>query len=229
MIGTLGLAFLAGVLSVLSPCVLPLLPIVLGTAASEHRLGPIALAVGLALSFVTIGLFVATIGFAAGLDGDVFRAISAALLIAIGLVLLVPKLQAQFALAASPVGNWVDDRLGGFATGGLWGQFALGLLLGAVWSPCVGPTLGAASILAAKGENLGEVALTMFAFGLGAALPLDAARARVARGDDADAWAADGGRQRRQDAARRLAGRHRADGGDRSRQAAGDGSGRRFT
>jgi cytochrome c-type biogenesis protein len=172
MIATLGLAFLAGVLSVLSPCVLPLLPIVLGTAATEHRLGPIALAAGLALSFVTIGLFVATIGFAAGIDSGVFRAISAAILIAVGLVLLVPKLQAQFALAASPVGNWVDEQLGGFATTGLWGQFALGLLLGAVWSPCVGPALGAASILAAKGENLSEVALTMFVFGLGAALPL---------------------------------------------------------
>jgi len=145
---------------------------VLGTAASEHRLGPDALAVGLALSFVTIGLFVATVGFAAGIDTDVFRAISAVLLIGIGLVLLVPKLQAQFALAASPVGNWVDERMGGLATTGLWGQFALGLLLGAVWSPCVGPTLGAASILAAKGENLGQVALTMFVFGLGAALPL---------------------------------------------------------
>jgi cytochrome c biogenesis protein CcdA len=102
----------------------------------------------------------------------VFRAISAALLIAVGLVLLVPKLQAQFALAASPVGNWVDEQLGGFATSGLWGQFALGLLLGAVWSPCVGPTLGAASLLAAKGENLGQVALTMLVFGIGAALPL---------------------------------------------------------
>jgi cytochrome c-type biogenesis protein len=172
VIGTLGLAFLAGVLSVLSPCVLPLLPIVLGTAASEHKLGPIALAAGLALSFVTIGLFIATVGFAIGLDADVFRAISAMLLIAIGLVLLVPKLQAQFALVASPVGNWVDERLGGFGTGGFGGQFALGLMLGGVWSPCVGPTLGAASILAAKGENLGQVALTMFVFGLGAALPL---------------------------------------------------------
>src|SRR5581483_8200067 len=172
MIATLGLAFLAGILTVLSPCVLPLLPIVLGTAASEHRLGPIALAIGLALSFVAIGLFVATIGFAAGLDTDLFRTISAVLLIGIGLVLLLPKLQAEFALAASPVGNFVDERLGGFATNGLWGQFGLGLLLGAVWSPCVGPTLGAASLLAAKGENLGQVALTMFAFGIGAAIPL---------------------------------------------------------
>jgi len=172
MIGTLGLALVAGVLSILSPCVLPLLPIVLGTAQSEHRLGPVALAAGLAVSFTVIGLFVATIGFAIGLDTDVFRAISAFLLIAIGLVLLVPRLQAQFAVAASPVGAWVDDRFGGFTATSLWGQFGLGLLLGAVWAPCVGPTLGAASLLAAKGDNLGQVALTMLAFGIGAALPL---------------------------------------------------------
>ena len=58
------------------------------------------------------------------------------------------------------------------STGGLAGQFALGLLLGVVWSPCVGPTLGAASVLAAQGKDLGQVALTMIAFGIGAAAPL---------------------------------------------------------
>ena len=172
MIGTLGLSFLAGILSVLSPCVLPLLPIVLGTAQAEHRLGPVALAGGLAVSFTAIGLFVATIGFAIGLDTDVFRWIAAVLLITVGVVLLMPRLQAQVAVAAGPVGTWVDDRFGGFSATSLWGQFGLGLLLGAVWVPCVGPTLGAASILAAKGEDLGQVALTMLAFGIGAALPL---------------------------------------------------------
>lgn len=171
-LGTLGLAFLAGTLSVLSPCVLPLVPIVLGTAASEHRLGPLALAAGLAISFTTIGLFVATIGFAAGLATDLFRTVSAILLIGVGVLLLVPRLQEQFAVAAGPVSQWAGGTLDNFAATGLPGQFGLGLLLGAVWSPCVGPTLGAASLLAAKGENLGEVALTMLAFGIGAALPL---------------------------------------------------------
>ena len=170
--GALGLAFLAGVLTVLSPCVLPLLPIVLGAAASNHRLGPLALAGGLALSFTAIGLFVATIGFAAGLDTGFFRTVSAVLLIGVGLVLLVPRLQEQFALAAAPVSNWAGGYADNFTPGGLGGQFGLGLLLGAVWSPCVGPTLGAASVLAAKGENLPQVALTMLAFGVGAALPL---------------------------------------------------------
>jgi cytochrome c-type biogenesis protein len=55
---------------------------------------------------------------------------------------------------------------------GTSGQFWVGVLLGAVWSPCVGPTLGAASLLAAQGRDLGEVGIIMFAFGLGAALPL---------------------------------------------------------
>jgi cytochrome c biogenesis protein CcdA len=91
---------------------------------------------------------------------------------AIGLVLLVPSFQAQFALAAGPVSQWTEQRFGSLSGNGLAGQFGVGLLLGAVWSPCVGPTLGAASLLAAQGEDLGYVAITMLMFGLGAALPL---------------------------------------------------------
>ena len=165
-------AFFAGVLSTLSPCVLPLLPLVLGAAVSEHRLGPVALAAGVALSFVAIGLFVATIGFSIGLDAGIFRGVAALLLLAVGIVLMIPRLQAQLAVAGGPVSGWTDRRFSSFAATGLKGQFAVGLLLGAVWSPCVGPTLGAASVLAAHGENLGQVARVMIAFGVGAALPL---------------------------------------------------------
>src|SRR6185295_7806889 len=109
---------------------------VLGTAASAHRLGPVALAAGLAISFTAIGLFVATVGFAAGLDTGGCRTISASLLSGVGWVLLVPKLQEQFALAAAPVSNWAGSYADDFTPGGLAGQFGLGLLLGAVWSPC---------------------------------------------------------------------------------------------
>jgi cytochrome c biogenesis protein CcdA len=171
---TLALAFVAGVLSILSPCVLPILPIVLGAAASEHRLGPAALAAGLAVSFVVIGLFVATVGYSIGIDADLLRNVAAVLMIVMGVVLLVPRFQAQLALAAAPFANWSDRRFGGYAKSGLAGQLSLGFLVGAAWSPCVGPTLGAASILAAQGRDLGEVGATMLAFGLGAALPLAA-------------------------------------------------------
>ncbi len=166
------LALLAGLLSTLSPCVLPLVPIVVAVAVGEHRLGPAALAAGLALSFVAIGLFVATIGFSIGLDQEVFRSVAAVLLIAVGGALAVPGIALRLAAAAGPAGNWIAARADGLATRGLGGQFGAGLVLGAVWSPCVGPTLGAASVLAARSEKLAGVALTMFAFGIGAALPL---------------------------------------------------------
>jgi cytochrome c-type biogenesis protein len=170
--GGVALSFVAGVLSILSPCVLPLLPIVLGAAASQQKWGPAALAAGLCLSFVAVGLFVATIGFSIGLDADVFRYVAAMLIIAIGIVLMAPRLQAGLAVAGAPIANWADRRRAIFDGGGLVGQFAVGMLLGAVWSPCVGPTLGAASLLAAQGRDLGQVAVIMSAFGLGAALPL---------------------------------------------------------
>jgi cytochrome c-type biogenesis protein len=169
---TMSLAFLAGVLSLLSPCVLPLVPMVLAAATGEHRMGPAALAAGLALSFTAIGIFIALFGFALGLDADTFRVAAAVLMIVIGAVLLVPAMQVRLAAAAGPAANWTEQRFGNFSTSGLSGQFGVGLLLGAVWAPCVGPTLGAASLLAARGENLGQVSLTMLAFGVGAALPL---------------------------------------------------------
>ncbi len=169
---SMGFGFVAGMLSTLSPCVLPLLPLVLGPAMAVHRLGVAALAAGLVTSFVGVGLFVATIGFSAGLDDDVFRSVSAVLLGIMGVVLLSGALQQRFAMAAggvSDAGNRLIERL---TPSGLGGQFVLGLLLGAVWSPCVGPTLGAASVLAAQGRDLASVASVMVAFGLGTAVPL---------------------------------------------------------
>jgi cytochrome c-type biogenesis protein len=172
MLATSGLAYLAGLLSTLSPCVLPLLPIILGSAASAHPLGPFALALGLASSFVVIGLFVATIGFSIGIDADAFRIVAAALMILVGAVLIIPLFQARLALAAGPVSRWADQTLVGVSAAGLRGQFGAGVLLGVAWSPCVGPTLGAASLLASQGRDLPQVAATMLMFGLGACSPL---------------------------------------------------------
>jgi cytochrome c biogenesis protein CcdA len=171
-IGSIGAGFLAGILSTLSPCVLPLLPLVLGAAASAHRAGAALLALGLAVSFTASGLFVATIGFAIGLDGDFFRTVSAILLGLIGIVLVSSAWQSRLALAAGGMSNAASRLLQHLSPRGAAGQFVVGLVLGLVWSPCVGPTLGAASLLAAQGRNLGNVAVVMLAFGLGTSLPL---------------------------------------------------------
>ena len=130
------------------------------------------IAAGVTASFVSIGLFVATVGFSLGLDGDRFRIAGAVLMILVGVVLAMPTLQARLALAGGPVSHWADARINDVGSKGLAGQFGIGLLLGAVWSPCAGPTLGAASVLAAQGASLVQVATTMLIFGIGAATPL---------------------------------------------------------
>lgn len=166
------LAFAAGSLSILSPCVLPLLPIILGTAASQGRAGPLALGAGAVLSFVSVRLFVALIGFSIGLDAGFFRALASVILIVIGLTLLIPNYQNRLAVVAGPVSSWGQERLEGFSSTGATGQFVVGLLLGTVWSPCVGPTLGAAALLAAQGKDLFQVVVIMVSFGLGVGVPL---------------------------------------------------------
>ena len=183
-IGALGFAFLAGLLSVLSPCVLPVLPLVFAPAMSAHRFGAAALAGGLVTSFVVIGLLLATVGFSLGVGNGVVRDAAAVVLGLVGLVLLSSSLQQLFAMATNGFSNRANRLMPGLTSSGpgarigagigtgIGGQFCVGLLLGAVWSPCVGPTLGAASVLAAQGSDLASVAAVMIVFGLGAALPL---------------------------------------------------------
>jgi cytochrome c biogenesis protein CcdA len=170
--GTYAVSLAAGGLSTLSPCVLPLVPILVGSAVTAHRLGPWALAAGLALSFTVVGVALASFGAAFGLDPATFRTVAAVLLVVFGVLLLSPLLQQRFATATSGVSAAGNGLLSRLPLNGLGGQFILGVLLGIVWSPCVGPTLGAAITLASQGEQLTQVALVMALFGLGASLPL---------------------------------------------------------
>lgn len=167
-----GLSFAAGGLSTLSPCVLPLIPILLGSAMAENKLAPLALGIGLALSFAITGTLLASLGQVVDFDPDILHTVSAALLIAFGLILLSTRLQQRFASATTGIGNWGNTLATNLNPEGLHGQFMLGLLLGVAWSPCVGPTLGVAIGLASQGQQLSQVALVMLLFGLGAALPI---------------------------------------------------------
>ena len=171
-IGTFALGYGAGVLSTLSPCVLPLVPILVATAMAQHRFGALALAAGLTISFTVIGLFLATIGLSIGLDQTVVRQVAAALLVVFGVTLLSPRLQSLFAALTSRFGASTGGWLYRIQAQGWGAQFVVGLLLGLVWTPCVGPTLGATTALAAQGTQLSQVALLMVLFGLGAGTPL---------------------------------------------------------
>ncbi len=169
--GTLLLSLLAGSLSVLSPCVLPLVPILMASALQQHRLSPLALAAGLTVSFAGIGLFLASAGFALGVDESQLRTAAAVLMLGFGGVLLSRALQMRFAGWASGLAGG-QDLLARMTPSGPGGQFGLGLLLGAVWTPCTGPTLGAAVGLAAQADTAARAGLIMLLFGIGASLPL---------------------------------------------------------
>jgi cytochrome c-type biogenesis protein len=162
------LALVAGVFGVLSPCVWPLVPVVTSSAATSGRAGPLYLALGLSVSFAVAGTLLTLLLVSAGLDPELFRWVAAALLIGVALVLLVRPLNDRFALLLSAV----TSRFGGGAPGAGMsapGQFGVGALLGVVWLPCVGPTLGAAIALASMGQSLTMAFLVMFAYGIGTA------------------------------------------------------------
>ncbi|MEO1555942.1 MAG: cytochrome c biogenesis CcdA family protein [Pseudomonadota bacterium] len=160
-------AYLAGLLTLINPCVLPVLPIVLVSALNADRYGPVALAAGMSVSFVTFGLFVTAFGPAIGLTQDTIAQAGAVLMIVFGTVLVVPMFARQFEMATAGFASQADSRMKDVDASGKKGQFLGGLLLGAVWSPCIGPTLGGAIALASQGQNLGYAGLIMVFFAMG--------------------------------------------------------------
>lgn len=165
-LAALPLAFLAGALSILSPCVWPLVPIVMGSASSSGRYGPYALALGLSLSFALAGSVLTFFLVNSGLDPELFRYFAATLLIVVGLPLVWKRLGDWLTLRLS----MITARFNPNPDGNHWsGQFGVGFLLGIVWLPCVGPTLGAAIALASMGQQLGMAFVVMFVFGVGTA------------------------------------------------------------
>lgn len=170
--GSAFLGLLAGALTTLSPCILPILPIVLVGAAAEHRNGPLALLGGLVLAFTGFGLLLAGAVWAGDVPSEVIRTTSAVLLGLFGIVLLSAMLRERLAALAGLASDLLNNVSSRFSPRGLRGQFLLGALLGAVWAPCSGPTLGAAMALAADTATLPKATLIMVMFGIGAAMPL---------------------------------------------------------
>lgn len=159
--------YLAGLLTLINPCVLPVLPIVLASAMQAGRYGPLAIATGMCLSFVSLGMLVATVGHSIGLTEEILSRIGAIMMMSFGILLLVPQFNAAFATATASISSSANNTLSHRPTTNLKSHFIGGLLLGAIWSPCVGPTLGGAISLASQGKNLGWAFLTMLSFGLG--------------------------------------------------------------
>lgn len=171
------LAFAAGALSILSPCVWPLVPVVMSSASTGGRWGPLYLALGLSVSFAVAGTALSFVLVNLGLDPEIFRIIAAVLLLVVAVMLLVPFIGdrvsgwlARMGPRSAPRSDPESGAGSGSVSGA--GQFGVGALLGIVWLPCVGPTLGAAIALASMGQNMLMAFGVMATFGIGTALVL---------------------------------------------------------
>lgn len=161
------LAYGAGLLTLINPCVLPILPIVLASASAEDRMGPVYLAFGMSVSFIFFGVTLTAVGYSIGFTTEDLAQVGAWLMLAFGLLLVVPQSTPLMTRAFAGIATSADrgiDRVGGL---GPLGQVLGGGLLGLVWSPCIGPTLGGAIALASQGQSLVWATLIMTGFSLG--------------------------------------------------------------
>jgi cytochrome c-type biogenesis protein len=168
----LGLSLAAGSLTTLSPCVFPLLPLVVGGALQGHRLAPLAMGTGMTASFGLIGVVLGALGPALGIDSDTVRVAGAGMLILFALVMLIPAWGERFTQWMMPIATSANAASMKLDSGSLSGAFLLGAVLGLVWSPCSGPLLGSALTLVASEGGLLRGGVILGVFGLGASIPL---------------------------------------------------------
>lgn len=169
-LSSIPLAFFAGILSLLSPCVLPMIPAVASSAMQASRTGLILLALGISVTFAVAGSLITFILLSLGISPDILRYFSAGLMLVMGVVLLIPMLNDRLSYWLSLlVTRLPGTNVQGSGTGF---QLLVGMSLGLVWLPCVGPTLGTAIALASTGQNMLLAFFVMLSFGLGCALPL---------------------------------------------------------
>lgn len=167
-----GLAFAAGLLTVAAPCVLPLLPVVLGaTAAGGPGARPVFIAAGFALSFTLLALVFGSVQQLLGLEQQTVRDVAAGLLVLFGVCMVWPQAFQRLSISAS---DWLNrvGSLGDRAGPGWAGGLLVGASLGAIWTPCAGPVLATILTLVAAQSNWGASAGLLALYALGAALPM---------------------------------------------------------
>ncbi|MBI5151777.1 MAG: cytochrome c biogenesis protein DipZ [Candidatus Pacebacteria bacterium] len=172
MILLLIFAFLAGLVTILSPCILPVLPIILSTSVGGERAGrayPIGVVSGFVISFTFFTLFLSTIVRISGISPDLLRYIAVVIIAGFGFSLLIPRFQSFFEYAFSFLSHFAP-RTNNKA--GYGGGVAVGLSLGLLWTPCVGPILASVISLAITGSVTLDTFFITFAYAMGAAIPM---------------------------------------------------------
>jgi cytochrome c biogenesis protein CcdA len=169
------LSFLAGIVTIAGPCILPILPIILGTSTiKSHSSRPLFIVLGFIISFSAFVVLFSAFGRFIPVSASTLRTVSAALIALFGVSMLFPKLQAAiFArFGAFAARKFSRAPSAGAGEAGPWSGFILGATLGAVWTPCAGPVLGTVLTLVASNRNILQAVGLLIAYAIGAGAPM---------------------------------------------------------
>jgi len=162
----------AGLITSLSPCVITALPFIVGSAMDKDKYAPIYISIGLVASFVFIGVTFALTSKIAGIDQDHLKTVSAVIFISLGIVLIVPYLSDKLSNIMQSVASRSSQYSDELNKNSFLGFLLMGILLGFIWSPCSGPTLGVAITMVAKEGEILMGSLIMLVYGISASIPL---------------------------------------------------------
>jgi len=165
-------AFLAGVVTILSPCILPILPIILSSTIGDENTGksrPIGVIIGFILSFTFFTLFLSAIVSISGISADALRLFSVIVIGLFGFSFLIPQFQLLLEKMFSKMAGFIPV---GQNKKGFWSGVLVGLSIGLLWTPCVGPILASVISLAITGKVTIDAFLITFAYSLGTAIPM---------------------------------------------------------
>src|SRR3989344_7304078 len=172
MLLLVAVAFLAEVINILPPCILPILPIILSSTIGGREIGksrPFGVVLGFVLSFTFFTLFLSTIVRVSGISADVLRLVSVLVIAGFGASLLMPKLQVLLERLFSKLAGFMPR---GQNRTGFGGGLLIGLSVGLLWTPCVGPILASVISLAITGAVTFDAFLITFSYSLGTAIPM---------------------------------------------------------
>jgi cytochrome c biogenesis protein CcdA len=165
-------SILAGIVTIAGPCILPLLPIILGTSTVKaHPARPLTIILGFILTFSIFAILFAAFGTVLGLSAETFRVLATVIIALFGVMLLFPKLQETIFAKLQPLLTRITPKAN-LANGKLWSGFLLGASLGIVWTPCAGPILGSILTLVASKQNLVQAGALLIGYAFGAGIPM---------------------------------------------------------
>jgi cytochrome c biogenesis protein CcdA/thiol-disulfide isomerase/thioredoxin len=162
-------AFLAGLATIFAPCILPILPVALSAGVTGGKRRPLGIITGLVVSFTFFTLALGWLTRHLGLGPNALRDVAIVVLLGFGVVLLIPKLLVQFEVLASRL---IPPTQADSSRTDFWGGIVIGISLGLVWTPCVGPIVASVIALSATSAVSGISIFILAAYALGTGVPL---------------------------------------------------------